>query len=156
MTTPITIRPATPADIDAWKAMRAALWHDWDPTGFEEEARTYFRDHTIGLLPHIVLIATTTNDDPHPIALAEASLRQYAEGAETSPVGYLEAWFVDQRHRHQGIGRALVDAAKRWARENGCSEFASDTEIENERSRAAHRALGFREACAIRCFITSL
>lgn len=56
------------------------------------------------------------------------------------------------RHTRQGAGRALVAAAEVWAREQGCREFASDTELENTESAAAHRALGFDDAGAIRCF----
>ena len=49
-------------------------------------------------------------------------------------------------------GRALVAAAEEWAREQGCTEFASDPLLENESSAAAHRALGFQETVQIRCF----
>jgi aminoglycoside 6'-N-acetyltransferase I len=83
---------------------------------------------------------------------AELSLRPYAEDCRTSPVAFLERWYVIPAARRQGVGRALVSAAERWAREWGCSEFASDTELDNSTSAAAHRALGFEDAGAIRCF----
>ena len=34
----------------------------------------------------------------------------------------------------------------------GCSEFASDCELDNEESLQLHRALGFEEANRIICF----
>lgn len=52
---------------------------------------------------------------------------------------------MDERFRHRGIGRALIAAVEAWAREQGFSELASDTEVANERGIAAHHRLGFRE-----------
>jgi aminoglycoside 6'-N-acetyltransferase I len=49
-----------------------------------------------------------------------------------------------------------VSAAEQWARDRGCHEFASDTELDNSMSAAAHRALGFENAGAIRCFRKAL
>jgi aminoglycoside 6'-N-acetyltransferase I len=50
------------------------------------------------------------------------------------------------------VGGALVRAAERWARSQGCREFASDAEADNRVSAAAHRALGFAEVGVVRCF----
>ena len=47
--------------------------------------------------------------------------------------------------RRSGCARALVAAAGTWARECGCSEFASDANFANADSHAMHRALGFVE-----------
>ena len=33
----------------------------------------------------------------------EAGIRKYAEGCDTSPVGYIEGWYVDEDLRDQGI-----------------------------------------------------
>ncbi|WP_420645624.1 aminoglycoside 6'-N-acetyltransferase [Candidatus Leptofilum sp.] len=71
--------------------------------------------------------------------------RKYAEGCTASPVAYLEEWFVDTDVRRQGVGRALIAAAEAWANQNGYTELASDTLIENEISLASHLALGFTE-----------
>ena len=63
---------------------------------------------------------------------------------------------MDVGKRRHGVGRALVRAAEEWGRAQGCSEFASDTEIDNEDSAKAHAALGFEEVERIRCFRKSL
>jgi aminoglycoside 6'-N-acetyltransferase I len=73
----------------------------------------------------------------------EVGLRNYAEGCESSPVGYVEGWYVDQSVRRQGVGRALIRAAEDWARSRGCTEIASDTEVENAGSQEAHERLGY-------------
>jgi aminoglycoside 6'-N-acetyltransferase I len=75
----------------------------------------------------------------------EVRLRAYAEGCASSPVGYIEGWYVDEDIRLRGIGAALVSAAEVWARAHGCREMASDTEVENKRGQAAHSRLGYDE-----------
>lgn len=75
----------------------------------------------------------------------EVGTRPYADGCDTSPVGYLEAWYVDPDVRQQGVGRALIAAAETWARAGGYREMASDARLENDISYAAHRRLGYAE-----------
>jgi len=76
---------------------------------------------------------------------AEVGARSVADGCDTSPVAYLEGWFVEEDLRLQGVGAALVRAAETWARAQGFREFASDVELENVESQRAHVAVGFRE-----------
>ncbi|MFI5230126.1 MAG: GNAT family N-acetyltransferase [Gemmatimonadales bacterium] len=75
----------------------------------------------------------------------EVGARAYADGCDTSPVGYIEAWYVDPDVRGTGVGRALVAAGEAWARALGFREMASDALIENDVSHRAHRALGYAE-----------
>jgi len=57
--------------------------------------------------------------------------------------------------RRKGVGAMLVRAAEDWARHQGCSEFGSDTEIDNAAS-IAHKALGFEETERLVCFRKTL
>lgn len=75
----------------------------------------------------------------------EIGRREYADGCTTSPVAYVEGWYVDDDLRREGIGRALLGAAEEWARARGFNEIASDAVLDNAISIAAHRALGFDE-----------
>ncbi|MFZ0641624.1 MAG: GNAT family N-acetyltransferase [Candidatus Acidiferrales bacterium] len=68
----------------------------------------------------------------------------HADGCDPArPVGYVEGWFVYEKFRKQGVGKALLNSAEEWARAQGCVEMASDALIENEGSQRAHEALGF-------------
>jgi len=150
----VRVRHATPADAEAWAAMRAALWPEGSPAEHLAEARRFFADSRDrpGAMPEAVLVAEADGPTPKLVGFAEVSRRLYAEGCETSPVGFLEGWYVAPAERRSGVGRALVAAAERWAEALGCREFASDALADNEASARAHRALGFEEVEVIRCF----
>ena len=83
------------------------------------------------------------DDAGRALGFAELSLRSYAEGCDTDNVAFLEGWFVVPDARGRGVGRALIAACEKWARSQGCTEFASDAQPDNETSIAAHLALGF-------------
>lgn len=92
-----------------------------------------------------------------PIGFAQCQLRRdYVEGTETSPVGYLEGVYVEPAYRKQGCGKSLVKACEDWAKSKGCTEFASDCELHNSDSLAFHLRSGFTEANRIICFAKKL
>jgi aminoglycoside 6'-N-acetyltransferase I len=90
------------------------------------------------------------------VAFIEVGLRDYAEGCETSPVGYILAWYVDAHVRGQKLGRELLRVAEAWAREKGCSEMASDTWLDNEASIQAHLKMGYYEVDRLVHFVKRL
>lgn len=95
--------------------------------------------------------------DDHPIAFAQCQLRHdYVEGTKTSPVGYLEGIFVEAGERRKGIARKLLLACENWAKEHGCTEFASDCELSNAEGQEFHKAVGFDEANRIVAFVRKL
>lgn len=92
-----------------------------------------------------------------PVGFAQCQLRNdYVEGTKTSPVGYLEGIFVKEQCRHKGYAKELLVECEAWAKENGCSEFASDCEIHNIDSFHFHQAMNFIEANRIICFTKAL
>ncbi|MFO7682424.1 MAG: GNAT family N-acetyltransferase [Chloroflexota bacterium] len=122
-----------------WLRLRQALWPE------ETDA------------PHLAEMAElAANLDTQPVFVAErpfgslggfveAGLRSYAAGCDTTPVPYIEGWYVDPDLRQQGVGRRLIDAVEEWARAQGYYEIASDAELHNTLSHQAHAALGFEE-----------
>jgi aminoglycoside 6'-N-acetyltransferase I len=88
-----------------------------------------------------------------PVGFAQCGLRtDYVEGTESSPVGYLEGIFVKEDYRKSGYAKELLSACEMWAKNMGCTEFASDCELDNIRSFEFHIAMGFEEANRIICF----
>jgi len=79
------------------------------------------------------------------IGFLETNLREYADGAETSPVGYLEGLYVEANYRQRGIARSLIEKGEQWARSQGCTEIASDCLIDNDVSFQVHTRMGYRE-----------
>jgi len=120
--------------------MRTALWPD-DTEEHRAAAERFFG----GLRhePAEVLLAIDHSD--RAVGFAELSIRNVVDSCATDRVAYLEGWYVEPSHRRHGVGAALVAAAERWGVEQGCTEFGSDSVIDNEASHRAHRALGFQE-----------
>lgn len=88
-----------------------------------------------------------------PIGFAQCGLRHdYVEGTDSSPVGYLEGIFVKKEYRRQGYAKELLSNCELWAKEQGCTEFASDCELSNGDSFEFHRNMEFEEANRIICF----
>lgn len=91
------------------------------------------------------------------IGFAQCQLRHdYVEGTDSSPVGYLEGIYVADGFRKQGIAKALLTACEDWAKSRGCTEFASDCELDNTQSLRFHLNVGFEEANRIICFTKKL
>lgn len=90
----------------------------------------------------------------HYSAFIHVSIRSdYVEGATTDPVAYIEALYVEPGQQRSGIGRHLLAAAEDWARQKGCRQLASDTELNNTNAISFHLRSGFTEANRIVCFI---
>jgi aminoglycoside 6'-N-acetyltransferase I len=91
------------------------------------------------------------------VGFAQCQLRHdYVEGTDFSPVGYLEGIYVAEGYRKRGVAKALLSACESWAKEKGCSEFASDCELDNVQSLKFHLNVGFEEANRIICFAKKL
>ena len=131
------IRKAVPADSMALAELAARMW-DHDPAELAPE----FAALTASAEAACFLAC----DGETPVGFAQCQLRHdYVEGCETSPVGFLEGVYVDEAHRRSGVAKALLSACEDWARSVGCTEFASDCELDNHDSLAWHLKAGFSE-----------
>jgi aminoglycoside 6'-N-acetyltransferase I len=119
--------------------MRRALWPEIASDDEAADAARWLAQ------PDAVVLVAVRPDGSGLAGFAELGARPYADGCETSPVAYLEGWYVDPDVRQTGVGAALVRAGERWARARGYRELASDALLDNLASQLAHRALGFEE-----------
>ena len=136
--TEITIRRARIEDKPDWLRMRLLLWVEGAAQDFSEDIDVLLHSEN-----EPVFIAARL--DGRPGGFLEGGIRKYADGCETSPVGYIEGWYVDEDLRRHGVGGMLIRAMEDWARERGLQEMASDTWLENEASIVAHLKLGYEE-----------
>ena len=140
------IRPIELGDKSEWLRMRTALWPE-SPEDHEPEIVEFFTQES-----PIAAIFVADRPDGRLAGFVECGSRAYAEGCLSSPVGYIEGWWVDRDVRGQGVGALLVSAAEDWARSQGYAEMASDADLNNEVSQLAHRALGYDETQRVVCY----
>ena len=144
-----TIRRATHEDKESWARMRQFLWPE-----APLEYLGYDLDEILSDPRQAAFVALRA--DGSLVAFIETSLREYAEGCETSPVGYIEAWFVAENIRGQKLGREMIITAENWAREHGCTEMGSDTWLDNDASIQAHKKTGYYEVDRLVHFLKKL
>src|SRR6185437_15726228 len=139
------IRPDDDGDWTEWLRLSVALFPEYSAAilapGMEEfrrrpDSEVFVAERADGRLAGFVQVAA----------------RPYADGCDTSPVGFIEAWYVDPDARRQGHGRALIAAAEAWAVARGYSEMASDALLDNSVSHAAHNQLGYEGLGALVSF----
>ena len=147
--TDTTLRRASHADKPEWLRMRQALWPDHSAEEFAVQSENLLNDP---MQPVFVV----ERSDGKLGGFLEAGTRKYADGCESSPVGYIEGWYVDEDLRGQGIGKGLVAEAEEWARSQGLTEMASDTWLDNNVSIQAHLKMGYEEIERLVHFVKKL
>ena len=142
------IKAAAQGELKAAAMLAGKLWPGHSCAELEEELQKYCQAGGA-----VFLVRAQAQD----IGFAQCGLRSdYVEGTGTSPVGYLEGVYVEPAFRRQGVASELLRACEAWAVKQGCSEFASDTELGNTDSLRFHLGAGFREANRIICFVKDL
>lgn len=135
----LIIRELSESDLSEWLRLRLLLW--------DESPEDDHKSEMVDIIEHrdTQFVAVADTGGGRLCGFLEASIRSHVEDCETENVGYLEGWFVEEPYRRAGIGRELVKLAEDWARSRGCSEMASDAEIDNSISLLAHNKLGYDE-----------
>lgn len=136
---------------DAYTVAKLAI-NMWKGSTVEEHANGF--EEMIADEDAAIFICSMENQ---PIGFAQCQLRHdYVEGTDSSPVGYLEGIYIEEKYRKMGYAKELLAMCEKWAKEKGCTEFASDCELINEASYEFHMKVGFTEANRIICFTKQL
>ena len=115
------IRQARPEDAAAWERMRCDLW----PDGCEDHAPEIAAFFAGTLLePEAVLVVEDAVG--RLLAVAELSIRTDLLSYLGRRMGYVEGLYIIPEFRGHGIARSLLLASRKWARQQGCTGFASD------------------------------
>jgi aminoglycoside 6'-N-acetyltransferase I len=131
----MTVRPMRAGELAEVVAMTHSLWPTSDEYDFGDESVLVWERDGGGLGGFISF-----------------SLRPWAEGCDSTPVPYIEGWWVAPDLRRAGVGRALVAAVEQWCLQHGHHELGSDVELDNEVSLRAHAALGFEPTLRLQFF----
>lgn len=124
----------------------------WPDCSFEEELESYR-----SILAAKNEACYLVKDGDAFIAFIHIGMRSdYVEGATECPVVYIEAMYVKPAFQKSGVGRMLVKQAETWSRQKGCTQIASDTEIDNAAAVSFHGKVGFEEVNRVVCFIKNL
>ena len=143
------VKAATTADARILAEMAVQMWDSHTAEELETEFTETLKDRQAAFF--------IKYQHDLPVGFAQCGLRtDYVEGTETSPVGYPEGIFVKEGYRKNGYARELLCACEAWAKNRGCTEFASDCELDNTQSLQFHLNVGFEEANRILCFCKKL
>lgn len=135
-----TVRSVLFHDMEAWRSLRGLLWPRVSNADQIIETQRLFAEQ------HRYAACMAISCDGARVGFAEAAVRHdYVNGCSASPVLFLEGIYVLPDVRRMGIASALCAALSQWGCERGCTEFASDTQLDNTHAQAWHRALGFEE-----------
>lgn len=139
------ITKATPKDALTLAELAIQMWNNHTLSELETE----FSD----IISNKNAVCFIKYVEDKPIGFAQCQIRyDYVKGTETSPVGYLEGIFIQEKFRHKGFAREVLQKCEKWVHCKKCSEFASDCELNNIDSLKFHLAMGFDEVNRIICF----
>ena len=148
---PINIRSIRHQDCNAWSALRVEFLPEIKNIN-QAEVDAFFH----GSYPNVQEVLIALDDAQKMVGFIELNLRDNVPGSSQQTTPYIEAWFVSPDYQGQGIGKALIQAAEKWAKQQGFQELGSDAPITNEKSVNLHKQLGFNEIERVVCLLKPL
>lgn len=147
---PLTIRPATPADLPAIGRLGAMLvrqHHDFDSRRFlsatpqTEHAYASFLGSQLDNPKIVVLVAER---DGKVLGYAYAGVEGHDYMSLRGPAGVLYDIVVDPAARRHGVGRRLLDATLSDLGKRGALQMVLSTAVQNEPAQRLFARAGFR------------
>lgn len=136
------VREFERGETDRWALLRGRLWPQADPAELATQADEFLNGAEV---PTIAAVFVAEDERGEALGFLELAVRSFSDGCDSMPIPHVEGWYVQPWARRRGVGRALLQAAEDWSRSHGFNELASDTEIDNDISLAAHMKFGFQE-----------
>ena len=147
---PITIRPATPADLPTvgkLGALLVRLHHDFDPERFIPAAPRTEQRYASFLgsqldEPNVVILVAERNGEV--VGYTYGAVEHYDYMALRGPAGVVYDIVVDPAHRGHGVGRQLLDATITALGARGAPRVVLSTAERNETAQRLFERAGFR------------
>jgi ribosomal protein S18 acetylase RimI-like enzyme len=145
----ITVRPGRREDA----AEAARLWMQsaeehtaHDPIyatapGAERVMRRFLAD-LVGSSHSFLFVAESAD---RTVGFVSGELREGSPAFRPKTWASVDDVFVEPDHRNLGVGRALLESVKAWAKERGADGISLQVAAANERGRKFYEELGFRE-----------
>jgi GNAT superfamily N-acetyltransferase len=110
---PVQLRSATADDADDIAALLGELGYPVSPPEVPSRLRAIIDEGGT------VVLAVDSTD----AALGMMALARHVTLHTSAPVAYITALVTARSARRRGVGRMLVEEAKRWARSTGCNRL---------------------------------
>ena len=130
----LDIRTATAGDAEALARLSTDL--GYPSTGAQVVARL---SEILGRPDHLVAVAADREGGA--VAFIQATIRHTVDN---DPTGEIVALVVDERHRGRATGRALVEAAERWAASAGMRTMTVRSRVQRERAHRFYERRDYR------------
>lgn len=101
--------------------MRCALWPE-ACARHAAEIHSFFA----GALREPAAVFIAENDGGRVCGFVELSIRADLPGFKGEQAGYVEGLYVSPEARGRNVGKTLLQVSRGWARQQGCTMFASD------------------------------
>jgi len=134
-----TVRRATADDLDALAPLFDAYRRFYRQPGDLPHARAWLADR---LARHESVVLLAERDGA---AAGFTQLYPVFSSVRTARTWLLNDLFVAERARRTGVARRLLDAAARFARDDGAAGLMLETTRDNAPARALYRAAGWHE-----------
>ena len=134
-----TISRAGPADLDALAQLFDAYRQFYGQPSDVPRARDWLRSR-LRVGESVVLLARRGG-----AMLGFVQLYPMFSSVRTAKTWILNDLYVDPAARRGGIARSLLDAAAKYAREDGAAGISLETTQDNAAARALYRAAGWNE-----------
>jgi len=138
------IREAGAADLDAWAALRHALWPECPLVTAREEA--------VAIVASPDEVCFLLLDGTASIGFVEGQVYAGPQG----PYAHVEGWYVEPARRGEGYGQELIGALEQWCLHRAVYRLTSDTTQDYPLSPAAHARSGFRVVHRFTIFMKDL
>ena len=136
---PLSIRRAGLSDLDAIAPLFDAYRRFYGQPADEARARDFLRER-LERDESVVLLAEVDGR-----AAGFTQLYRMFSSVRTARTWILNDLFVAEHARRHGVARALLDAAARFAHEDGAAGISLETTRDNAPARALYRAAGWGE-----------